>query len=344
MADAGFFKAFPYNLFLPIGYKLADLSMDGVKPNTFWKFMGKLAEAALFHPLKDKVGLSRARCAITGGAMISPDIFRFFRAIGVRLVNFLGASEAGIVIGQSNEEARMDSIGRPLAGAEVRIASDGEMLLKGPLVFIGYYKDPEKTKEALTDGWFHTGDAAYIDERDGHIIYVDRIADLMELSEGRKYSPQFIEGRLKFSPYIRDAVVLGGGEDRPYPVVLVQIDYDIVGRWAERNHIPYTTFTDLSQKPQVYDLVEKDLNRVNRSLPEGSRVKKFICLQKELDPDEAELTRTRKLRRDYLERKYGDITKAIYEDKKEFIAKSEVKYRDGRKGTVTTAVTIRNLF
>ena len=294
-------------------------------------------------PLRDKVGLSQTRSPYTGGATIGPDIFRFFRAIGLDLREIYGSSEAGLCCCHVGGDIKFETIGPPMPGMEAKITKDGELWWKGSSVSPGYYKMPDKTAESFTAGWFHSGDAAHIDE-EGHIIFLDRMADMMELPGGKKFAPQYIESRLKFSPYIRDVIVVGGGNERPYPSVLVQIDFDIVGKWAENHHIPYTTFTDLSQKPQVYDQVEKDLKKVNQTLPEGGRVKKFVCLHKELDPDEAELTRTRKLRRDFVETKYGEMLKAIYEDKDAFQAESEIKYRDGRRGKTTTSVAIKTLF
>jgi long-chain acyl-CoA synthetase len=233
-------------------------------------------------------------------------------------------------------------MGRPLPGVGLKISEEGEILWKGDGIFLGYYKDPQKTAEVLVDGWWHSGDAGYLDE-DGHIIYLDRMSDLRELIGGIKYPPQHIEARLKFSPYIKD-VIAAGGKGIPYVVALVQIDFDSVGKWAERHHIAYTTFTDLSQKKEVYDLIENEIKVLNQSLPERTRIRKFICLHKELDPDEEELTRTRKLRREFLEKKYSDLLNAISEGKDSFLAKSEIKYRDGSRGETTTLVRIKTLF
>jgi long-chain acyl-CoA synthetase len=223
-----------------------------------------------------------------------------------------------------------------------KISEEGEILWSGESVFSGYYKAPEKTAEVLKNGWLHSGDAGYVDG-DGHIIYLDRMSDLRELTGGVKYAPQHIEARLKFSPYIKD-VIAAGEKGLPYVVALVQIDFGSVGKWAERHHIAYTTFADLSQKGEVYDLIENEIKVLNQSLPETTRVKKFICLHKELDPDEEELTRTRKLRREFLEKKYSDLLRAISEGRDSFLAKSEIKYRDGSRGETTTLVRIKTLF
>jgi long-chain acyl-CoA synthetase len=209
-------------------------------------------------------------------------------------------------------------------------------------MFNEYHHDPEKTEEAFKDGWFCTGDAVHIDE-DGHLIFLDRLKELGELATGVKYAPQYIEGRLRFSPYIKDAMVIGG-KDKQFVSAIINIDFTMVGKWAENNHVPYTTFVDLSQKREVAELVQKDLVRVNSYLPEGARVNKFVLLHKEFDPDEAELTRTRKLRRSFMEERYKNLIEAIYSDKEQVTVEAPVTYRDGRKGLVTTPMKIRTVY
>jgi long-chain acyl-CoA synthetase len=339
--DGSPLKRVLFNLFLPIGYKVADLKMLKRSSNFLWNGLYWLANALVFKPLRDKIGLLHTRSPFTGGALISPGTFRLFRAIGVPLRTIYGTSEAGLCCCHIGDDVKSESMGRPLPGVGFKISKEGEILWKGDGVFLGYYKEPEKTAEALIDGWWHSGDAGYLDE-DGHIIYLDRMADMRELEGGVKYPPQNIEARLKFSPYIKDIIAVGG-KQLPYVVALVQIDFESVGKWAERQHIAYTTFTDLSQKPQVYDLIEKEIRALNRTLPESTRVKKFVCLHKELDPDEEELTRTRKLRRDFIEKKYAGIMEAISQSKDSVMAKSEIKYRDGSKGETTILVRIKTL-
>lgn len=342
--DADFFKKNLFTLFLPVGYRVSDARMEkGVTP--FWAILWAIADLLVFHALRDKLGLSRLRACYTGGSVTSPDAFRFLQALGLDIRQIYGSSEAALVTLHRKGEIRLDTIGPVVAGYELRVGDEGELLVKGEALFRGYYKNPEATAKAVTNGWFHTGDAGYIDE-EGHVIYIDRVSDLMELYGGQKYSPQHIEGRLKFSRYIRDAIVVTGkseGEEIAYVIAIIQIDFDIVGRWAERNRINYTTFTDLSQKMQVYDLVEKDVLRVNKALPEAARAKKFILLHKELDADEAEVTRTRKLRRDFIETKYENMLRAAYEGKDGYLAEAEVRYQDGRVSKVTTPVRIRTL-
>jgi long-chain acyl-CoA synthetase len=206
-------------------------------------------------------------------------------------------------------------------------------------MFSGYHKNPQKTKEVFSQGWCCTGDAVNIDN-EGHLIFLDRLDHMGELRSGTKYAPQYIEGRLRFSPYIKDAMVIGG-KDKDFVSAIINMDFTMVGKWAERHHIAYTTFVDLSQNEEVARLVRKDLARVNSYLPESSRVRKFVLLHKEFDPDEAELTRTRKLRREFMEDRYRDLIKAIYEDNLEIKVEAQVTYRDGRKGVVSTGIKVR---
>ena len=238
-------------------------------------------------------------------------------------------------------EISFESVGRPAIGTEVRITDEGECLVRSDCMFSGYYKDPEKTAKTLINGWCHTKDAVHINER-GHLIFMDRLEHMGELSSGIKYAPQYIEGRLRFSPYIKDVMVIGG-KDKEFVSAIINMDFTMVGKWAERNRIPYTTFVDLSQKKEIADLVQKDLIRVNGYLPEQSRVKRFVLLHKEFDPDEAELTRTRKLRREFVEKRYKDLIDALYGDRDQVDTKAEVTYRDGRKGVVTTSIKVRSL-
>jgi len=340
ISDATFLKKSLYYFFLPVGYKIAQYEMENKKPSLFWKAIYKVADLFVFRPLRDKIGFSRLRAGMTIGAVTSPDAFRFFHAIGINLKNSFGLTEAAPVTAHRTD-IRFDSIGPVIPGFQLRIADDGEILIKGDGVFHGYYKMPDVTTESLTEGWFHTGDAGHIDD-DGHLIYLDRVKELGELAGGFKYAPQYIESRLRFSPYIKDAMTLGG-KDRENVTALINIDFENCGRWAEANRVPYTTFTDLSQKPEIINLVRKDIERVNRSLPRYSRIKTFANLHKELDPDEAELTRTRKLRRGFLEERYGGLIEAIHKDQTEFEAEAPITYRDGRKGTVKTTVQINSM-
>ncbi|MFC1846618.1 AMP-binding protein [Chloroflexota bacterium] len=341
MIDAHPIKRFAYNLFMPLGYKIADMQLEGKKPNIFWRALYGVAYLLLFKPLKDRLGLSKVRFAVTGSSVLSLDTFRLIHAIGVELRQNYGSTEAGYISSHGKGEIRFESVGRPALGTEVRITDEGELLVRSDCMFEGYHKDKAKTDEVLVDGWCRTGDAVNIDER-GHLIFMDRLVHMGELRSGIKYAPQYIEGRLRFSPYIKDAMVIGG-KDKDFVSAMVNMDFAMVGKWAERNRLPYTTFVDLSQKKEVADLVQKDLLRVNSYLPESSRVRRFVLLHKEFDPDEAELTRTRKLRREFMEERYKDLIKAMYGEGSEVKVEAPVTYRDGRKGVVTTSIKVRTV-
>ena len=341
MIDAHPLKRFTYNLFLPVGHKIADIELQGKTPNLFWRALHGLAHLVLFRPLKDSLGLSKVRFAVTGSSVLSLDTFRLIHAIGIELRQNYASTEAGFISSHGKGEIKFESVGRPVLGTEVRITDAGELLVRSDCMYGGYHKDPEKTMASLIGGWCHTGDAVHIDET-GHLIFLDRLEHMGELSSGIKYAPQYIEGRLRFSPYIKDAMVIGG-RDREFVSAIINIDFAMVGKWAERNGIPYTTFVDLSQKKEVADLVQKDLVRVNGYLPEPARVRKFVLMHKEFDPDEAELTRTRKLRRDFMEQRYKELIDTLYEGGQEINVKAVVTYRDGRKGTVTTSIKVRSV-
>jgi long-chain acyl-CoA synthetase len=339
MIDAHWLKRLAFKLFMPVGYKMADLKLAGHKPGFGWKALYRFADWLLFHPLKDKLGLSRVRFAVTGSSVLSLDTFRFIHAIGVELRQNYASTESGYISSHAQGEIRFESVGRPARGVEVRIMETGELWVRSDCMFSGYYNNPEKTGQTLVDGWCRTGDAVNIDS-DGHILFLDRLEHMRELKGGVKYAPQYIEGRLRFSPYIKDAIVVGGSE-RDYVAAIINMDFTMVGKWAERNRVPYTTFVDLSQKDTVAELVRRDLARVNSYLPALSRVEKFVLLHKEFDADESELTRTRKLRREFMEERYKPLIQAIYDGQNEVQVEARVTYRDGRQGAVATAIKIR---
>jgi long-chain acyl-CoA synthetase len=341
MLDANPVKRFTYNLFMPVGHKMADMRFEGKTPNLFWRALHGLAYLALFRPLKDRLGLSKVRFAVTGSSVLSLDTFRLIHAIGVELRQCYASTEAGLISSHSKGEIRFESVGRPALGTSLRITTEGELLVNSDCMFTGYHKNPEKTAVTLIDGWCHTGDAVNINEQ-GHLIFMDRLEHMGQLKSGAKYAPQYIEGRLRFSPYIKDAMVIGGKE-RDFVSAIINIDFAMVGKWAERHHIPYTTFVDLSQKNEIANLVRQDLERVNGYLPEASRVQKFVLLHKEFDPDEAELTRTRKLRREFMEERYREMIAAVYGGREQVEVQAPVTYRDGRKGVVTTGIKVRNV-
>ncbi len=341
IADTSWVNRVLYKTFMPLGYRVADFRFEQGRVPIVWRFLGWLGELAVFAALRDKLGLSRVKSAYSSGAALSPDVIRFFRAIGVNIRNLFGSTEAIIHTLHIGDDVKFETVGVPPPGVQLRITSEGEIVVKSKSVFQGYYKNPEATAKALEDGWFHTGDAGYLRE-DGHLIYLDRLKDLLELATGDKFSPQYIEGRLKFSQYIKDVMVVGGRE-RAFVTAVINIDFANVGRWAEKRHLAYTTFVDLSQKPEVYDLIKQDVLRVNETLPPPARVKSFVLLHKEFDPDEGDLTRTRKLRRNIMEDRYRELIEAMYGRKDEVRVSAQVKYRDGRTGTVETTVRVCKL-
>ncbi|MBI2910166.1 MAG: AMP-binding protein [Chloroflexi bacterium] len=341
MMDAHPLKRFVYNLCLPVGHKVADIRFQGKEPNFFWKGLHGLAYLVLFRPLKDQLGLSRVRFAVTGSSVLSLDTFRLIHAIGIELRQNYASTEAGFISSHAKGEIHFESVGRPAIGTQVRITHQGELLVKSDCMFSGYLKDPKKTAVSLVHGWCHTGDAVHVDD-EGHLIFMDRLEHMGELASGHRYAPQYIEGRLRFSPYIKDAMVIGG-KDKDFVSAIVNMDFTMVGKWAERHRIPYTTFVDLSQKREIADLIRQDLLRVNSYLPEPTRVKRFVLLHKEFDPDEAELTRTRKLRRDFMEQRYKDLIDAIYGHGAEVEVTAPVTYRDGRQGVVSTTIRVNSI-
>ncbi len=334
-------KRFFYNLFLPVGHKITDVELRGEGIGLFSRVVYRVAYLVLFKALKERLGLSRVRFAVTGGSVLSPDTLRLIHAIGVELRQNYVTTEAGFISSHGSGEVKLESVGRPALGTEVRITDIGELLVRCDSMFSGYHKDPTQTAAVLVDGWYHTGDAVNIDE-DGHLVYLDRLEHVGELGSGVKYAPQYIESQLRFSPYIKNAIVIGGG-DRDFVAAILNVDFVVLTKWAEHHRVTYTTFADLSQKEAVADLVQEDLFRVNSYLPDPARVKKFVLLHKEFDPDEAELTRTRKLRRSFIEERYRDLISTIYSGGKQIKVKVPVTYRDGRKGIVSTAIKVRSV-
>ncbi len=337
--DTSWIKRVFYKIFMPVGHKMSDVRFAGKNPGLWLRVAHWAAYWTLFRPLKDKLGLSHIRFAVTGSSVLSLDTFRLLHALGIQLRQVYASTEAGFISSHSNGEVKFETVGRPALGTEVRLTDEGELLVRSKCMFNCYLKNEKKTAETFVNGWCHTNDAVNIDE-EGHLIFMDRLEHMGVLSSGVKYAPQYIEGRLRFSPYIKDAMVLGG-KDKSFVSAIVNIDFTMVGKWAERNHVPYTTFVDLSQKSGVADLVRKDLQRVNSFLPEQARVKKFVLMHKEFDADESELTRTRKIRREFVEEKYKNLIQAMYGQIEEVPVEANVTYRDGRKGTVSTTIKVR---
>lgn len=336
-----------YKLFLPVGYRVADKHYAREPMGPGLRVLYGLGDLLVFRPLRDQLGLVNVRTAITAGAALGPDMFRFFRALGINLKQVFSSTETTAVgTMHRDDDVKFATVGIPLKGVRLKITEEGEICLSGGNIFMGYFKNEEATAKALEidvhgNRWFHTGDGGYIDE-DGHLIYLDRVKDMIELCSGEKFSPQFIEGRFKFSPYIRDVMAVGG-PTRHFVAALISIDFENVGRWAEKRGIPYTTYLDLSQKAEVYDLILEVVRGVNKTLPEGGRVQKFVLMHKEFDADEAEMTRTRKLRRGYLADRYQKILDSLYGGEAAVNVRAAVRYQDGREGVVETAVRIMTL-
>jgi long-chain acyl-CoA synthetase len=327
-----------YDWFMPIAYQIIDLEDDGKEIPPHLKFLRGLGEYAVFQPLRDKMGLTRAKNVLTAGAMLAPDVIRFFRALGVQLRQLYASTETMGTI-HIPGDVKLESVGVIVPGVELKIAEDQEILIRTQARFAGYYNAPDKTGEVIDEeGWYHTGDAGYVRD-DGHLIYLERVKDMIQLASGNSFSPQYIEGRLKFSPYIADVMTIGGF-DMDFVSAIIVINFDNVARWAEKRQISFTTMVDLSQKPEIAGLIKEDVERVNSSLPEFSRVRRFVVLHKAFDADEGELTRTRKLVRRNLLKKYGELLEAIYGDKKAVRVSAEVKYRDGRTGVVETDLNV----
>jgi long-chain acyl-CoA synthetase len=327
-----------YEWFMPIAYQVIDLHDKGQAVPVHLQFLRWLGESAIFEPLRDKLGLTRAKNVLTAGAMLSPDVVRFFGALGIELRQLYASTETFATVHRPGN-VKLETVGEIVPGVEIKIADDQEILVRTQAQFAGYYKQPDQTGESRDEeGWYYTGDAGYMRE-DGHLVYLERVKDMIELANGHRFSPQFIEGRLKFSPYIQDVMTIGGF-DMEYVTAIIIINFQNVSRWAEKRGITFTTFVDLSQKPEVYELVAQDIIRVNESLPPQSRLKKFVILHKEFDADEGELTRTRKLKRRDLYMKYSQIVEALYGERTDITVRAEVKYRDGRTGVIETALNV----
>lgn len=337
--EAVWIKRFVYQTFLPIGYRLADDTLEKRKPSAGRRLLNWLAYVILFRSLNNFFGLTHLRHAYTGGAPLGPEIFKMFLALGVKIKQAYGATETtAATIIHRTDDIRLDTVGIPLPGIEVKTTDTGELLTKGDTVFKGYYKNPEATAKTIIDGWFHSGDAAIIDD-DGHVVIIDRMADVMKLSDGSRFSPQLIENKLKFSPFIMDAVVIG--QEKPYIAAMISVDAGNVGKWAENKQLAYTTFSDLSQKKEIYDLIAKEVAKTNRSLPKVAKVRRFVLLYKELDADDEELTRTRKVRRKFVVERYKELIEALYGDKEEIDIEADIRYKDGKGYRMKTRVMIK---
>lgn len=336
--DSGWLKRKIYNWCKPIGEKVAKAHFENTPVSTGTKILYKIADYLMFSAIRDHFGLLKIKRAYTGGAPLGPDVFEFFHSIGVNVKSIYGQTEvAGISIVHRDGDIKLDSVGIPIPGTEVKISEEGEILIKSSSVCKGYYKNEKSTAETIQDGWLLTGDAGRLDE-EGHLYIIDRIKDVIRLDTGEMFSPQFIENKLKFSSFIQEAVAIG--KDRPYVVAMININMKNVGRWAEKNQISYTTYTDLSSKPQVLELIEKQVQEINQTLPEKARVKKFVLLYKELDADDEELTRTKKVRRQFVAKKYQALIDGLYTEDKKIRVNGTIKYRDGMEQIIQTTLQV----
>jgi long-chain acyl-CoA synthetase len=339
--DSSRLKKAIYNWAMPVGYQMADLHFRKQKPDFWMKVRYFLANWLVFQEIKDHLGLRHLKRAYTGGAALGPDVFRFFHALGVNLKQIYGQTEInGIAVVHRDGDVKFQTVGTPIPETEIMVAESGEILMRSPAMMEGYYRNPEATAEVLIEGWLHSGDAGYFDE-DGHLIVIDRAKDVMTLHDGTKFSPQFIENKLKFSPYIKEAVVFGG--DWPFVSAMINIEFPNVGKWAENHQIAYTTYTDLAQKPAVYELVRKHVEASNADLPPAARIQRFVLLHKELDADDAELTRTRKVRRKLVVKRYEEIISALYSQSPHVDVDSNITYQDGRTARIQTRLAIESL-
>ncbi len=336
--DAGFIKRGLYNYSQKVGGEVVDLESQNQEVPVRLKSLKWLLTKIVSQPLMDRVGCLGFRAAYTGGHPISPEVIRFFRANGLNLKQCYGLTETGGIFQvQPDGEVKPETVGVPLPGTEIKITEDQEVLVASKSNFKGYYGNQEETDEVLKDGWFYTGDAGYLDD-DGHLLIIGRKQDIMRTKEGEAFSPDFIETRLKFSPYIKEAVIWG--ESELYLTAFINIDFGNVGNWAEDRKIPYTTYTDLSQQPTVEEMIRGEVKEVNTQLPKPMQLVKIIILYKLLDADDEELTRTGKVRRKFVFEQYKDLIDAMYADKTELAVKGQVLYRDGHVGTIETTVHI----
>jgi long-chain acyl-CoA synthetase len=344
MLDAGPLRRRIYEWGVNVGRKVHVARLDGKPIPLGARLALPIAEALVLKPLRDKLGLTRVKVALSGGSTMAPDVFRLFHAIGVPLRNLYGSTEIGIMTIHKGERYDLETVGHWLeahpdtAPLEWKVSDAGELLVKGGSFFQGYHDKPDKTAERIVDGWYRTGDAVSV-TKGGELVFLERLDDMAKLRSGQSFPPQFIETRLRFSPFIKDIMTLGDST-RDYIGALVNIDMSVVSRWAEERKLAYSTFTDLSQMPAVAELVRGEIARVNRFLPEHAQVRRFANFPKELDPDEGELTRTRKLRREFLVERYAPLIDALYAGDDSVAITVPVTYQDGRRGNLAATVAI----
>ena len=348
MEDASAPKRGIFNYFMALARKVGPRRMDGESIGAWNTLMYGLGNLLVYGPLRNNLGMSRVRVAYTAGEAIGPDLFSFYRSIGINLKQLYGSTETAVFVClQPDNQAYADTVGVPCDGVEIKVAENGEILVKSAGLLKGYYKNPEATAEVLSaDGWYKTNDAGFIDSR-GHLKIIDRVKDVGRIqggaNDGAMFAPKYVENKLKFFPFIKEAVAYGDGRDRV--CVMVNIDFDAVGNWAERRNLPYAGYTDLAQKPEVYQLMLECVEKVNADLSvdtllAGSQISRFLVLHKELDADDGELTRTNKVRRGFIAEKYAVLVHALYEGMQQQFIETAVKFEDGRSGSVSATLTL----
>ena len=348
MEDAGRLKRHMFRYFIAVARRWGEKILNRERVPLHARLLYWLGELLVYGPLKNRLGVSRIRLAYTAGEAIGPEIFRFWRSLGVNLKQLYGQTEASVYItAQPDGEIYAETVGKPNIGVDVKIAENGEVLFKSPGVFLGYYKDPQQTVQTKTpDGWVHTGDAGFIDPKTGHLKIIDRAKDVGRLNDGSLLAPKYIENKLKFYPNIREAVVYG--DKRDCVCAMLNIDLTAVGNWAERNNIVYGSYQELAAHPRVYDMLAEHVEEVNRSLADekamaGAQIRRFLILHKELDADDGEVTRTQKVRRGFVAERYAPLITALYNGSREADISTEVTFEDGRKGMLSARVKIRDV-
>ncbi|OWY02516.1 long-chain fatty acid--CoA ligase [Thioclava sp. F1Mire-8] len=345
MEDAGKLKKKLFDHYMKVARDVGPDILDG-KPVSFGKRMSyALGNFFVYGPLKNTLGFSRIRVGYTAGEAIGPEIFSFYRSLGINLKQLYGQTEASVFITQQPDgEVRADTVGVPSPGVEVKIADNGEVFYRSPGTFVEYYKNPESTASTKDpEGWVATGDAGFFEEDTGHLRIIDRAKDVGKMADGRLFAPKYVENKLKFYPSILEAVVFGAGRDRC--TAFINIDLTAVGNWAERNNISYASYQELAGHPRVYEMIREHVEEVNESIAEdpmlsGCQVHRFLILHKELDADDGEMTRTRKVRRNVIGAKFADLIAALYDGRDEIYTETEVTYEDGRKGSIKATLKI----
>ena len=348
MEDAGALKRKMFHRFMDVARRIGPAKMDGKPIGFLDNLVYALGNFFVYGPLRNSLGLSRVRVAYTAGEAIGPDLFSFYRSIGINLKQLYGSTETAVFVClQPDNEARADTVGVPCEGVEIKLSDSGEILVKSPGLLKEYYKNPQATEEVLSaDGWYHTSDAGFID-KDGHLKIIDRVKDVGRIKggahDGSMFAPKYVENKLKFFSHIKEVVAFGDGREKV--CVMINIDFEAVGNWAERRNLPYAGYTDLAGKPEVYELIRDCVEKVNADLSRdellaGSQISRFLVLHKELDADDGELTRTNKVRRGFIGEKYAVLVDALYGGKDEQFIETQVKFEDGRTGSVSATLKI----